>query len=261
MGPALLKLTLAPVLIAGATLVGRRWGPAVGGAVVGLPLTSGPVSLFLALDHGRAFAAAAAVGTLLGLLSQAAFCFVYAWAGRRVGWALGAAAAVAAFFAITAPLGRVGLGVGPAFALVAPALLAVTAAMPRGAIEPAALRPRWELPLRMLLGAAVVATLTGIAGLLGPRWTGLLSPFPVFTLLLGGFAHRDQGPGAAAALLRGVVAGSLAHATMFALIAALVESRGLVLTYAVATGAALAVNAAAVAGVRAGPRARAGARA
>lgn len=46
----LLKLTLAPLLVALATLVARRWGPKVGGIVVGLPLSTGPIFLFLAID-------------------------------------------------------------------------------------------------------------------------------------------------------------------------------------------------------------------
>ncbi len=45
----LLKLVLSPLLLLMATLAVRRWGAAVGGLLVGLPLTSGPVSIFLAL--------------------------------------------------------------------------------------------------------------------------------------------------------------------------------------------------------------------
>jgi len=54
-----LKLVLTPALIAVATLVGRRFGPSISGWLVGLPFTSGPVSLFLALEQGTTFAAAA----------------------------------------------------------------------------------------------------------------------------------------------------------------------------------------------------------
>src|SRR2546422_11690904 len=95
--PTLLRLALTATLIAVATLMSRRWGPAVGGAIAGLPLTSGPVSVFLALDQGSAFAATAAAGTLLGLLSQAAFCLVYGWIGRWAGWPASAPLAVSAF--------------------------------------------------------------------------------------------------------------------------------------------------------------------
>jgi hypothetical protein len=247
----LLRLALTPALIAVATLVSRRWGPAVGGAIVGLPLTSAPVSVFLALDHGPAFAATAAVGTLLGLLSQAAVCLTFAWVGRRARWPVGAAAGVAAFAATTAALSEARPTARAAFVAVSTALLAAAWLVPAGrAARVASAPPRWELPLRMLLGAVIVGVLTGVAGALGPRWTGLLSPFPVFALVLGSFTHRGEGPAAAATLLRGIVVGSLSHATMFALIAALIESRGLAATYAWASLAAVAVNAVVLIGLR-----------
>jgi hypothetical protein len=240
----LVRLALTPALIAVATLVSRRWGPAIGGAVVGLPLTSAPVSVFLALDHGPAFAATAAVGTLLGLLSQAAFCVTFAWVGRRAGWPLSAAAGVLAFAVMTAAASGARPTASAAFVGVSAALLLSAWLVPAGPqARVASAPPWWELPLRMLLGAVIVGVLTTVAGALGPRWTGLLSPFPVFALVLGSFTHRGEGPPAAAALLRGIVVGSLSHATMFALIALLVESRGLAPTYAWATVAAIAVNA------------------
>ncbi len=70
MDSLILKLVLTPVLIGAASLAGRRWGPAVSGWLVGLPLTSGPITFFLALSHGATFAAAAAVGTLTGTLTE-----------------------------------------------------------------------------------------------------------------------------------------------------------------------------------------------
>ena len=69
-----LKLVLTPALIGAATLVGRRWGQSVGGWLVGLPLTTGPVAFFIALDHGAAFGAAAVVGSLAGAVAEAATC-------------------------------------------------------------------------------------------------------------------------------------------------------------------------------------------
>jgi hypothetical protein len=64
----------------------------------------------------------------------------------------------------------------------------------------------------------------------------------VFALVLGAFTHRAQGPGAAAHLLLGVVLGSLAHATMSAVVASLLTAHGLVRTYSGAALVALAVN-------------------
>ncbi len=68
-----LKLVLAPVIIGSASLAGRKWGPAVSGWIVGMPLTSGPVIFFVAISHDAAFAGAAALGVISGGLSLASY--------------------------------------------------------------------------------------------------------------------------------------------------------------------------------------------
>src|SRR5437660_5597437 len=95
------KLLLAPVLVGLVSLVGRRWGPTVSGWLVGLPLTSGPVALFLALELGNAFASRAAQGTLTGLISVAAFCLAYSWLALRLNWLPTLLISWAAFFVST----------------------------------------------------------------------------------------------------------------------------------------------------------------
>src|SRR5258708_20026413 len=78
MGPALaFKLVLTPLLIATASLAGRRWGHAISGWLVGIPFTSGPITLFLFLDHGPAFAANAALGSMLGIFATIAWAIAY----------------------------------------------------------------------------------------------------------------------------------------------------------------------------------------
>src|SRR5579864_924704 len=81
-----LKLLLSPALIGVVSLAGRRWGPSVSGWLIGLPLTSGPVVFLLALDQGTTFAARAAQGTLLGLISVVSFCLAYCWCSFRLNW-------------------------------------------------------------------------------------------------------------------------------------------------------------------------------
>ena len=51
-----------------------------------LPLTTGPIFLFLATDQGPRFAAGASVGILFGLIGLAAFAVAYALSSSRVGW-------------------------------------------------------------------------------------------------------------------------------------------------------------------------------
>ena len=43
------KLFLTPLLIVSVTLAGRRWGTAVSGLLIGLPLVSAPISFIRSL--------------------------------------------------------------------------------------------------------------------------------------------------------------------------------------------------------------------
>jgi len=72
------KLVVTPLMVLVAWLAARRWGEAVGGWLVGLPLTSGPVAVFLALEQDPTFAAEAAAGSTAGVVAQAAFVAGYA---------------------------------------------------------------------------------------------------------------------------------------------------------------------------------------
>ena len=100
MSTFVLKLILAPIIIGGASLAGRRWGPAVSGWLVGLPLTSGPVIFFLALSSGTVFAASAIAGTISGGFSLAAFCLAYAWLAIRFDWRVAMTGSLLAYFGI-----------------------------------------------------------------------------------------------------------------------------------------------------------------
>jgi hypothetical protein len=239
----LLKLLLAPMLILLATLAGRRWGPAVGGWLAGLPLTTGPVSLILALEHGPEFAGRAALGTLFGLVSLAAFCLAYGLAARRLAWGGSLAAALAAFGVSTLAFDGVTLPLGVAFVLVCAVLVGVGAAMAgRGPSRPAPRLVAADLAVRMALAALLVLVLTSVAGALGPALAGSLSPIPVFGALLAVFAHRDQGAPAAVQLLRGMVLGSFGFAAFLLMVGALLNRLPIAATYAVAAVGALGIH-------------------
>jgi hypothetical protein len=125
-----LKLLVTPALIAVASPAGRRWGPAVSGWLVGLPLTSAPVAFFVALDRGRAFAATTALNTLAGTLAQVAFCLAYAWLARRCSWPLAVLAGSLAFAAATGALQHLTLPLAPLFLTVIAALVVAPRLLP-----------------------------------------------------------------------------------------------------------------------------------
>jgi len=244
-----LKIVLTPALIGMASLAGRRFGPAVGGWLVGFPLTSAPVALFLTLSHGPAFAAAAAAGTMAGTVSQAAFCVVYSWLARRHRWPLPLAVSSLAFAVSTAALGLVTLSPLPLFATVVTALAVALYLMPGGRGVPRAQQagavapPGWDLPARMVVASFFVVLLTGIAPALGPQLTGLLAPFPLYGAVLAVFAHALEGPGPATAVLRGMLTGLFGFAGFFLVLATCLEDWGLIAAFAAAIALTLAVQA------------------
>src|SRR5207253_10648136 len=82
----LLRLALVPAAIWLATLAARRWGHAVSGYLGGLPLIGGPITFYLALDHGAAFAARSATVTLAAIVGQGAYLLAFAHVARRAPW-------------------------------------------------------------------------------------------------------------------------------------------------------------------------------
>jgi len=221
----LFKLLVTPLFIGMVTLAGRRWGPAVSGLLMGLPLTSGPISLFLALQYGPAFAARAAVGNLAGQVSVCVFCLTYGRAAGKLPWTVCAPAALLAFAGCTALLNRAPWTLPAAALLLLAAIAAAHRWLPRRPFTAApADPPRWDLPARMGVATAFVLALTAAARSLGPQLSGLIAPFPVFGVVLAAFTQHRQGPAAAARLLRGNVLGSLAFISFF-----LVVGRGVIL--------------------------------
>jgi hypothetical protein len=79
----LIKLLLTPVLMIAVSWSARRWGPGIGGLLAGLPLTSGPISIYLWVEQGPKFAATAASSSLLSLTPVAIFSIVYGRLAQR----------------------------------------------------------------------------------------------------------------------------------------------------------------------------------
>ncbi len=233
------KLFLVPAFIGMMSLAGRRWGPAISGWLVGLPVVAGPIVLFLAVEQGTAFASGAAHGTLLGLASLSAYVLVYGRLSRRIGWTGSLLAGWAAFFLFTLVLDRIP---APPLALAFPAVcgtfLLVLRLLPEvDAIDDASETPGWEVAARMAAGAALVLAITGAAKILGPRLSGLLTPFPVATTVFSVFTHHFQGHAAAVRLLRGLAAGSFTLAVFFLVVGAKLEAWGIPASYGAATAA------------------------
>jgi hypothetical protein len=238
-----LKLLLTPLMITAATLSGRRWGPVISGWLIGFPLTSGPVSIILAMQNGIDFAAHAAVGILGGQLSVLSFCLAYSLAARKTGWPVSLLSAVGAYIVSTLICNAFTLSLLPTLALALVFTIIVILSIPQTPNSTSSMHaPQWDIPARMLIATTFVFLLTTFSALLGAQLSGLIAPFPVYGVVLATFAHHQQGSNGAHQLLRGVAFGSFAFTSFFVVVAGLINSLGLGWTYVLAVLVTLLVN-------------------
>jgi hypothetical protein len=228
-----LKLTLVPALIAGVTLAGRRWGPAVAGWLSAFPVVSAPILLFLALEHGAAFTASAAAGTLSAVLAILAFGLGYAHCAARLtsavflsaglqsgtreirhSWMFCLFAGFTGYFVAVACLSVWAPTLYVAAPCVLLALLIAPKLYPRLPVAaPAPAKTGTDMPWRMVAGAVLVLLVTHFSAALGARLSGLFAMFPVMGSVLVVFSHRRSGAAFTVNLLRGMVLGYYAFAT------------------------------------------------
>jgi hypothetical protein len=215
-----LKLATMPLVIVIATLAGRRYGAAMAGLILGLPIVSGPISVFVAIEQGVEFARVAASGTLLGLIALATYCLAYGFAARRLAWPGALACGLVATGVMVWLLA--------ALAVPGPLVIWVTAAAVAVAIGicpvpgPAIRRlppPAWDLPARVAVSTVFMMTVTVGAAALGPTLTGMASTFPVMLSVMAPFTHRVEGQAAVLSLLRGCIEGLVTFALFFQVLA------------------------------------------
>lgn len=247
-GTLLAKILLAPMFVIAASLAVRRYGAMIGGLVGGLPVVAGPILLVFALDHGAAFAAGAASGTLLGLVSLLTFILVYTYLAGHMRWVTSLLLGWGAFFAMTGALSTLTLDPDSALAVVVAAIVLTLLCLPQTQREKSGVArlPAWDLPLRGLSALTLVLALTAVAGQLGAKLSGLLAPFPVITSVLAVFTHAQDGERELCLIMRGLVVGLVAYALFCFVLAVSLETLGIAEGFLLATLAALATQAVAL---------------
>lgn len=204
----LLKLAGAPLLVAGASLAGRRFGPSIAGLLSGLPVIAGPIIAVLWLEQGAVYAAQVAQMLLVGLAPLAAYLWLFARLAQRRNWLFCLLGGWAVFLLLAFFCHKLSL---PVWLLASAALLslgAVGVMLPRPQAEPELVGlPRIELLARIVAAFVLVFGLTSAAARVGVQWTGMLAAFPVAGSVMPAFTLARSGQAATLRLLRGFVSG------------------------------------------------------
>lgn len=242
-----IKLVSVPIFILAISMVAHKWGASVSGVALGLPLTSGPVLFFLALEQGTSFAAASALGTLMGLISLCTSCIIFCWSSFKRSSLVSLIGSTGAFFTMTLILNSVSLPSVLSFLSVLGVLLLLCRMCPSGASGSVPHESRrGEIPERMIAATALVFLITGMASILGPRLSGLLTPFPVYTTVMGMSILNSEGPDVSAHFFRGVILGSIITSVFLFLISYFIISLGLIGVFGLATFVATTLECAAL---------------
>jgi hypothetical protein len=225
----LVKMLTTAAIVVSASLIAERTGPLIAAMVATLPVSAGPVYVFLAMEHGDAFIAEALLGSMGSNLATTTFSLAYVLAAQRFSTLPSLALAFAAWApvlvglrALSLPFAVMAIMVILAFPvihwLVKPYLAARPAVSPRLAW--------YAIPLRALFVALLVGTITTISLRIGAQWSGFFATFPVVLSTLVLFVQPRIGGPATAAIIGSGVLGLMGFGVALGLAHVLVPSLG-----------------------------------
>jgi hypothetical protein len=203
------RMAAVAVFIVIGALISEWAGPFFGAMVASLPVYTGPVFLFLAIDHPPEFLAQVAIGSLGSCGVVPVFVLLYALMARAGYSALPSLlVAMIAWFSIAAIVQLKDWSLIEALVFALP-IYGVTILIGRSFTQAVALTPTgrsWrDLMLRVLMVTCVVGAVNVLSPFLPVKVTGVLSIMPTVMMSLILVLHgRIGGPATAALLIHAI---------------------------------------------------------
>jgi hypothetical protein len=202
-----LRMAVSAAFVVTASMITERSGPVIGALIATLPVSAGPSYVFLALDHNATFISEGALASFPINAVTMFYCLTYVVLAQRYSAAISVGGAVAVWIAL-ATLERLvpwsltsGFIVNAiAFAICIPAFKSF-----QHVNQMPLITRRWyDIPLRAMMVATLVAIVVSLSRWVGPLVSGTLALFPVvlssMTLIL---QPRIGGPATAAMIANG----------------------------------------------------------
>lgn len=210
LGLLLLKMALAAGIVVGCSLLAEKAGPLLAAMIATLPISIGPIYVFLALDHDAAFISQSALASMSGNLGNALLCLVYVLLAQRHGVVVSLLPALASWLATVSLLNRLHLPVAIVLGLTVLVFPLVHLALRRyGQVRPdhPPGRPWYAIPLRALGVALLAGSVTVLSETVGPVWSGAFAAAPIVLPSLIVMLQPRIGGRATAALIANCVLG------------------------------------------------------
>jgi hypothetical protein len=200
-----IKLFLAPIFIAFAYVVQRKYGPKVSGIFVAIPFIATPILLVIYCEQGVEFFHQAIIGTYAGQIGVLIYIFIYTHLAQKRSWQVCFSIATLTFLLIAPVLSKYFTNFWIALTLwLAVWVILQRTAVPfdKSAVLPQS--PKWDLPMRILSALGLIFIVTGFSQILGANLSGALAMYPVMTSIMSSFNHARFGANSAIAFLNGL---------------------------------------------------------
>ena len=204
------KIAAAVIIVVTAARAAERSGPFLGGMIASLPVSTGPVYVFLAIDHDAAFISDSARMSVAGVAATVAFVAAHAHAAQRFATPASLGLATLVWFVVALLLQLRDWSFVEACVLFAGSFVLAIRGLRRFAVAGPALpipRARFGLALRAALVASVVVATNAAGNALGPSATGVLATYPVILTSLVLILQPHCGGPFTASMLVGVLKG------------------------------------------------------
>ncbi len=185
----ILKLFVAVSVVVGLSIIAEHSSPRIAGLLSGYPTGSAISLFFFGLEIDPQFAADSALYNMIGLLAAQVFIYAYYKISSKYGIMFSSIVAIISYFAAISLLSF--LELNRLIAVIVPTASIVLFLWLFRSIGNTVVENRPVLNLKIvflrgLFAAAIILLITGVAKLVGPRWSGLFSAFPttLFPLIL-----------------------------------------------------------------------------
>jgi hypothetical protein len=187
--PLVAKALATALIVVTASTAAEALGPVWGAIIASLPVSAGPVYVFLAMRHGPVFVAASALNSAAANGATGLFLTTYGILAKSMPPWRSLAVAVGGWLVASVVIRQVTWTPVSAVALnLAIYGLGLACVNRCGTVNPRPARPsrrRWfDLPLRAASVAAFVSTVVTVSTVLGPAATGIAAVFPVSLISL-----------------------------------------------------------------------------
>jgi hypothetical protein len=238
-----LRVIIGPLGVLAGTLAQRRLGHAVGGLIIGLPLTSLPLLGLVALQRGNAFTGSMTDAVLIGSISEGLVLWIYAKLTTRFSPVLALTGALAVFTLTVSVLGSVHFPAIIAGVLTAAGFALALRFWPSTSADEAVPGGRSRLVTRVVAATIFTVIIVTMAGRFGALLSGLVDALPMTTMLMAFMTHQGQGADAASLFIRGVLRGSFSWVISTVVLVELLRTGDLVLAFGLSLVTALIVQA------------------